>query len=353
MKPLEKNFFLILLLLSLNLTSLYASTPKENTIVVALDGTGNFKSIQEAINSVTPNKEERTIIYIKNGLYQTEKIIIAEDKKNISFKGESREKTIISYHIYDCKGGLNNKCPAEDAAKWIGQAIRTSATITVQGNGFRAENITFQNTAGPVGQALAITIHSDKNIFLNCSFLGYQDTILLGKDGTRTYFKNCLVLGRTDYIFGGGIGYFDSCEIRSYGGGWITAPSTPKTQDYGYIFYKCKLTYAPNSPQKKDDNQLISLGRPWHNYPKVAWIKCDMSDKIDPKGWPTTWNMDYASTSKDLHLYEYKNTGKGANMTNRAKWVGIRELTNQESGLYSVENVLKGNDNWNPKNRKI
>jgi len=348
MNSAKKTNFLILLLFLLQLLPLYASTPKDQTIVVALDGTGNFSSIQEAINSITPNKEERTIIFIKNGLYKTEKILVPSNKKNITFKGESQEKTIISYHIYDCKDGLNNKCPAEDAAKWTDQAIRTSATITVQGDGFHAENITFQNSAGPVGQALAITVTSDKNVFLNCSFLGYQDTILLGKDGTRSYFKNCLILGRTDYIFGGGIGYFDSCEIKSYGGGWITAPSTPKEQNYGYVFYKCKLTYATNSPRPKDDEQLVSLGRPWHNYPKVAWIKCDMNEKINPQAWPTIWNMEYAATSKDLHLYEYKNTGKGADMTNRAKWVGIRELTSHEADLYSIKNVLKGDDNWEP-----
>jgi len=340
------KFILIAIIGSLTPLSLYANS--KDTKIVALDGSGDYKSIQEAVNSVSDNQKKQTVIYIKNGLYNSEKILIPSDKTNITFKGENRDKTIISYHIYDCKGGLNNKCPAEDVAKWTGQAIRTSATISVQGEGFRAEDITFQNSAGPVGQALAIYVTSDKNVFVNCTFLGYQDTVFLAKDNTRSYFKNCLILGRTDYIYGGGIGYFDSCEIRSFGGGWITAPSTPKEQDYGFVFYKCKLTFAEKSPKEKDDDQLVNLGRPWHNFPKVAWIKCDMGEKINPVGWPTIWNMKYAATSNDLHLYEYKNTGVASDMSKRANWVGMRELTAAEVNFYTVKNVLKGQDNWQP-----
>ncbi|WP_281336252.1 pectinesterase family protein [Flavobacterium eburneipallidum] len=320
----------------------------KDTKIVALDGSGDYTSIQQAINSVESNQEKQTIIFIKNGLYNSEKLLVSSDKKNITFKGESREKTIITYHIYDCKEGLNNKCPAEDVAKWTGQAIRTSATVSIQGDGFRAEDITFQNTAGPVGQALAIYITSDKNVFVNCNFLGYQDTVFLAKDHTRSYFKGCLILGRTDYIYGGGIGYFDSCEIRSFGGGWITAPSTPKEQDYGFVFFKCKLTFSEKSPKENDNNQSVSLGRPWHNFPKVTWIKCEMGKEINTVGWPTIWNMQYASTSKDLHLFEYKNTGTGADMSKRANWVGIRELNSEEVNRYSLKSVLKGQDNWQP-----
>ncbi|MBP1676535.1 MAG: hypothetical protein H6Q20_1094 [Bacteroidetes bacterium] len=299
----KKLLFVLSIFISILLTTAKAS---KADYVVAQDGSGNFTKIQEAINAVQPNQAHRTVIFIKNGLYNTEKILIPEDKKNITLVGESRENTIISYHIFDCKGGNNNKCPADDAARWSGLTIRTSATISIYGNGFRAENITFRNTAGAVGQALAITICSDKNVFENCAFLGYQDTIYLWTAGKRSYFYNCLILGRTDYIYGAGIAFFDKCEIRSFGGGWITAPSTPKEQAYGYVFYKCKLTFAKNSPRPKDDSQTVALGRPWHNFPKVAWIQCDMCAEIDPQGWPTTWRMDYADTSSDLHLYEYK-----------------------------------------------
>lgn len=340
----------ILCLFMGNFITISATAQSSKKIIVALDGSGDYIKIQDAIDVVQPKLEQRTVIYIKNGLYNTEKILVPSEKTNITFQGESRNKTIISYHIYDCKGGLNNKCPAEDAGKWTGQAIRTSATVSIQGDGFRAADITFQNTAGAVGQALAIYVTSDKNTFVNCTFLGYQDTVFLAKDKTRSYFKNCLILGRTDYIYGGGIGYFDACEIRSFGGGWITAPSTPKEQAYGFVFYKCKLTFSKNSPKEKDDEQLVSLGRPWHNYPKVAWIQCDMGKEINPAGWPTIWNMEYAATSEDLHLFEYKNTGVGSDMSKRANWLGMRELTSKEANRYSLKNVLKGEDNWQPLN---
>ena len=346
-----KKLIILLVVASLFQTTLKAIANTSKTkITVALDGSGDFIKIQDAINSVPSNSLVRTVIFIKNGLYNTEKILIPADKKNISFVGEDREKTIISYHIYDCKeGGLNNKCPAEDVAKWSGDVIRTSATLTVYGDGFHAKNLTLQNTAGAVGQALAITVCSDKNIFVNCNFLGYQDTMYLLTAGKRSYFYNCLVKGRTDYIYGAGIAFFDTCEIRSFGGGWITAPSTPQDQKFGYVFSACRLTFITGSPRPKDDTTKIALGRPWHNYPKVAWINCDMCKEIDPLGWPTTWHMEYAATSTDLHLYEYNNTGAGADMSNRVKWSGLRALTSAEANDYTLQNVLAGADNWNPK----
>ena len=314
-------------------------------MVVALDGSGDFSSIQNAIDAVPSSSDRATTIFIKRGLYNTEKLIIPSDKKNIVFVGESREETIISYHIYDCTAG---KCPTEDAAKWSGDNIRTSATLTIMGEGFRAENLTIQNTAGPVGQALAITVQADKVVFINCDLKGYQDTIYLWTVGKRSYFGNCLVVGRTDYIYGSGIGYFDSCEIRSWGGGWITAPATPKDQLYGFVFNKCKVTYATNSPRAGDDGVKFRFGRPWHEYPKVAWLYCEISEMLNPLGWGDTWSMDYAATSADLHLYEYANTGAGADMSGRANWTGLRSLTTTEASNYTVQKVLAGTDNWDP-----
>ncbi|MGF7139436.1 pectinesterase family protein [Roseimarinus sediminis] len=342
------KFYHLLFLLTLLVSgfSVAAQTGASDAdMVVALDGSGDFVSLQEAINSAPSNSQRPTVIYIKRGLYDTEKLFIPSDKKNITLVGESRDETIISYHIYDCSGG---KCPADDAAKWTGDNIRTSATLTIHGEGFRAENLTIRNTAGPVGQAQAITVRSDKTVFINCQLEGYQDTIYFWNDGLRAYFRNCLVTGRTDYIYGGGIAFFDACEIRSWGGGWITAPSTEAAEDYGFVFYECAITYAENSPRAGDDGSKIRLGRPWHNYPKVAWLYCQFTEMIHPEGWGDTWNMDYAATSDQLHLYEYKNTGPGADMSQRANWAGLRALSDDEALNYTAEKVLAGNDGWNP-----
>ncbi len=319
--------------------------PYEADMVVALDGSGNFTSLQAAIDAVPSNSDIRTVIYIKRGTYNTEKLIVPGDKINVTLIGESREETVISYHIFDCEQG---KCPAEDAALWTGDNIRTSATLTIMADGFRAENLTIENTAGPVGQAQAITVRADRVEFVNCNLNGYQDTIYLWDAGKRSYFENCMVIGRTDYIYGGGISFFNNCEIRSWGGGWITAPSTPADQAYGFVFSECDITYADNSPRAGDDGNLIAMGRPWHNCPKVTWLNCEITGMMNPLGWPTTWNMPYAPDSSGLHLYEYGNTGAGADLSGRANWFGIRGLSEAEAANYSAQAVLAGDDNWDP-----
>ncbi len=325
--------------------NLFAQNPFDADIVVAADGSGDFTMVQAAFDAVPSNSERPTVIYIKRGLYDQEKLIITSDKINITLIGESREETIISYHIHNC-GDL--MCPAEDAAKWTGDNIRTAATLTIMGDGFRAENLTIQNTAGPVGQAQAITVRSDKCVFINCDLTGYQDTMYFWNDGNRCYFKGCLVVGRTDYIYGGGIVFFQDCEIRSWGGAYITAPSTAKTQAYGFVFNECTISYALGSPRPGDDGSSIRFGRPWHNYPKVSWLNCEITEKLNPLGWGDKWNMEYADTSTDLHLFEYKNTGPGADMSGRANWAGIKELSDPESQEYTVQKVMAGTDGWDP-----
>lgn len=327
-----------------------ASVARKNAdLIVSQDGSGDYTTLQAAINAAPDNSEKRFVIYIKNGKYDTEKLIVPQSKTNITLKGEDRKKTVVSYHIYDCKSPESgNKRPVESWVLWKNNAdlIRTSATLTIMAEGCVVENLTLENTAGPVGQALALTVRADKQIFRNCDILGYQDTIYLWTSGKRSYFENCLVLGRTDYIYGGGIGYFQSCEIRSWGGGWITAPSTPKEQKYGFVFNQCKFTYTDNSPRSGDDGKPVAIGRPWHNYPKVAILNSVMCEQMHPEGWPTIWHMEYASTSEDLHLYEYNNKGKGADMNGRAKWAGIRKLMAKEAKEYTLEKVMGTVKDW-------
>ncbi|MEZ4827856.1 MAG: pectinesterase family protein [Bacteroidia bacterium] len=350
---LVNNYFstvvLLLLVIGMFLPSRLSAQSFSPDITVALDNTGDFVKIQDAIDAVPDNSHIPTIIYIKRGLYNTEKLIVPATKTNVIFIGESRDETIISYHIYDCAtGGFSNKCPAADAQLWSSLNLQTSATLTILGDDFLAENLTIENTAGPVGQAQAITVRSDRVIFRNCNLTGYQDTIYFWSDAKRTYFQNCLITGRTDYIYGSGTAWFESCEIRSWGGGWITAPSTGLNQPFGFVFHACQITYALNSPRAGDDGAMVALGRPWHNFPKVAWLYCDMTGMINPLGWPDKWNMPYADSSTDLHLYEYKNTGPGSDMSGRANWAGIRALTDSEAVAYTVLNVLSGTDGWNP-----
>ena len=312
-------------------------------LVVAKDGSGDFTSLQAAINAAPDCAKSRFVIYIKDGVYDEEKLIIPEGKMNLTFVGESREGTIISYHMHDgASPQTGNKLPADAWQKWSGNAmlVRTSATLTIIGEGCTFENLTIRNTAGPVGQALAVTVCADRTTFRDCIISSYQDTVYLWTSGKRSYFENCLVIGRTDYIYGGGIAFFEGCEIRSWGGGWITAPSTPKDQKYGFVFNRCRFTYSDGSPRQGDDGHSIAIGRPWHNYPKVAILNSDYCDEMDPLGWPTTWGMPYSATSPDLHLYEYGNRGIRADMSTRSKWPGLRELSAEEAADYSVDKVF-------------
>lgn len=313
------------------------------TITVAKDRTGDFTSIQEAIDAVPDDYFYHTVIFIKDGIYSDEKLIIPEHKKNVSLVGESRGGTIISYNMYNCDSPqTGNMRPEEAWRKWKDNPmlVRTTATLTVMSDGCHIENLTLRNTAGPVGQALALTLCGDRLVVKNCNISSYQDTIYLKDEGMRAYFENCLVIGRTDYIYGASVAFFEGCEIRSWGGGWITAPSTPKDQKYGYVFNHCRLTYSDGSPREGDDGHPFAIGRPWHNYPKVAILNSYISGEMDPLGWPTLWRMEYAPTSPDLHLYEYNNTGKGAKMKGRAKWAGLRELTKDEADEYTVRKVM-------------
>ncbi|EJL65814.1 pectinesterase family protein [Flavobacterium sp. CF136] len=347
MKKLDFLILFIIGLLSINQSTAQSFNPD---IVVDINGTGDFTSIQAAFDAVPAGTP--TIIYVKRGLYDKEKLIIPANKTNITLIGESRTETIISYDIYNCNDGGDGLCPDNKVALWASNTnlVKTAATLTIMANDFRAENITIRNTAGPVGQAQALTLQADRNVFINCDILAYQDTIYFWTAETsRAYFKSCVILGRTDYIYGRGVGVFNECEIRSYGGAWITAPSTEATQTYGFVFYKCNLTYQPNSPRNGDDGVKIKFGRPWHAYPKVAWLYCTMPAEIDPLGWGDKWNMDYSDTSTDLHLYEWMNTGPGADMSGRANWAGLRAMTNQtEANLYEPKIVLAGSDNWDP-----
>ena len=317
-------------------------------IVVALDGTGDFTTIQAAIDAVPDNSNTPTIIYIKRGLYNTEKLIIRSNKQKVVMIGESRDETIISYHMHNCPNGYLGYCPPEDA-QVLPTDLRTSAsTLTVQGDDFWAENLTFQNTAGPVGQAQALGLRGDRVVLRNCTIKGYQDTIYFWGNGRRNYVENCLITGRTDYLYGGGTAFLQGCEIRSWGGGYITAPATLLGFDYGLVFNECDLTYDWNSPRSSDNGRLTALGRPWNDYPKVAFLYCYMTEKINPLGWPTTWDMPYAATSEDVEFFEYQNTGPGADMSGRNDWLGLRALTDEEAQNYTLEAVLAGNDNWNP-----
>jgi pectinesterase len=318
-------FFLMYILL-ISISSGYA----QYDIVVAKDGSGNYTTVQAAVNAAPSNSATRTTIYIKNGSYY-EVITVPTNKTNLTFIGQSNTGTVLTYDNYASK--IN---PA------TGQAYGTSgsASTFINGAGFYALNIAFANSAGPVGQAVAVRSTADKVIFKNCRFLGNQDTYYAHSG--RSYHEGCYFEGTTDFIFGGAISFFENCDIYSKGGSSVTAASTAQHIAYGYVFNNCRITGAGTA--------ITDLGRPWGAYASVTFRNTSMSAAIKAAGWNDWGNAANQATAR---FNEYSNSGSGYVPASRPSWVHI--LTSTQAAPYTMLNVLKANsanpqvtDNWNP-----
>ncbi|MFD1769216.1 pectinesterase family protein [Sphingobacterium suaedae] len=285
--------------------------------VVAKDGSGHFKTVQEAIDAVPAFRQRTTMIFIKKGVYK-EKIIIAEQKKNISLIGESKDQTILTYDDYAQKKSA------------FGEDIGTSgsASFYCSGEGFVAENLTFENSAGPVGQAVAMWVSADKAIFLNCRFLGFQDTLYTYGKGARQFYYRCYIEGTVDYIFGASTAWFEACELHCKRSGYITAASTPETSPFGYIFNNCVVTGEP-------DTKDFYLGRPWRPFAKVLFMNSTLPSFIKAEGWHN-WGKE--SNEHTVFYAEYNNSGPGALSQSRVKW--SHQLSVEEAEKLSLSVVF-------------
>jgi len=317
-------FFLLFYLTAGAAHCLFAQTE----LVVAADGSAKYKSVQEAIMAVPAGSPDNpVIIHIKPGTYK-ELIYIQREKRFFRLVGENALKTILTYD-------LNANLTGRDG-KPIG-TFRTPST-QIDADDFTAENITFENSAGPVGQALAVRVDGDRVVFRNCRFLGWQDTILLNRG--RQYFEDCYIEGHVDFIFGAATAFFEHCHIHCLRDGYITAASTPDNQPFGFVFSHCKITGA--SPGVR-----TYLGRPWRAYSNVIYLNTEMSEVVRPEGWH---NWNFPEREKTARYAEFNNTGPGANPRARVAW--SRQLTKSEAKAITVEKVLRGTDGWNPKRNK-
>lgn len=295
---------------------------KKYDFIVAQDGSGNFKTVQQAIDAVPDFRKKITTIYIKNGIYK-EKLVLPGSKKMVRIIGEDVSKTILTYDDFAQKKNV------------FGEEKGTSgsASFYIYGDDFTAESITFQNSSGPVGQAVAVWVAGDRSAFKNCRFLGFQDTLYTYGRGTRQYYKDCYIEGTVDFIFGSATAVFDECEIFAKTGGYLTAASTPDTVRYGYVFLNCKI--RGNAPQNS-----FYLGRPWRPYAKTVFIKSDLGNMIKPEGWDH-WRKE--SNKQTAYYAEYNNTGPGFEPGKRVAW--SHQLTDEEAKQYTLENILGG---WEP-----
>lgn len=298
---------------------------QQTMITVDASGAGNFKTIQEAVNSIRDLSQQQVKIYIKNGIYH-EKIVVPSWKTNIALVGESRDSTIITNDDFSGKPRPEGK-----------HSTFTSYTVLVQGNDFSAENLTIQNTAGRVGQAVALHIEGDRGIIKNCKLLGNQDTLYAGKENSRQYYENCYIEGTTDFIFGEATVVFQNCTIKSMSNSFITAAATSPRQPFGFVLINCKL--LADTAAKK-----VYLGRPWRPYARTVFIHCELGAHIVPAGWdPWAGDARFPDKEKTTYYAEYGNTGPGAVVKERVTW--SKQLTAGEVKKYTIKNIM---GNWDP-----
>jgi len=295
----------------------------QKKIIVAKDGSGNYKTVQQALDAITLNNKKPITIFIKNGIYK-EKLHLDSTKNFITLIGEDKFNTILTYD--DHTGKVSAR----------GDTIntRTSASFVVKANNFAAENITFQNDAGfSAGQAVGLESDGDKASFYNCRIVGNQDILFTNNDNSRQYYKDCYIEGTTDFIFGSSTVWFERCHIHSKKNSHVTAASTAQQHQFGYVFSDCILT---------GDTTLhsVSLGRPWRQYANVAYIHCYIGPHIKPEGWSNWNNTDNYKTTR---YSEYKNYGPGANISSRVSW--SHQLTDEEVKKYTLKNV---SGDWDP-----
>lgn len=310
-------------------------------ITVAKDNSGDFNSIQQAVDSIPAGTPET--IYIKKGIYK-ERVEVR--KNNVSFVGESRDDTIITESYYA-------RMIMPDGSK---RGTFRSYTFFVYADNFTASNLTFENAAGfgdEFGQAIAVYAEGDNLTFRNCKILGHQDTLFTGPlpmkekqpggftgptiDGMRRVvhqlYEDCYIAGEIDFIFGSATAYFKNCtlfalnrnqEINAY----YTAPSTYEGQAFGYVFESC--TFTGNCPPKS-----VALSRPWRIHAKTVLLNCNYSDQIIDEGF-TDWNKP--ESHKTVYYAEYNGHGEGFKPEKRAAYV--HQLNESEAARYTLENVM-------------
>ncbi|KAK5831158.1 Pectinesterase 3 [Gossypium arboreum] len=306
---------------------LQESKPTPN-VIVAKDGSGHFRTINEAVQLVGKKNQSRFVIYVKEGKY-VENVNLDKHRWNVMIYGDGKTKTIIS--------GSRNFVD--------GTATFDTATFTVAGRGFIAKDIKFENTAGAAKhQAVAMRSGSDRSVFYSCAFDAYQDTLYAHSN--RQFYRECDILGTIDFIFGNAAVVFQNCNIQPRQPlpnqfNTITAQGKKDpNQNTGISIQKCTITPFGNLTAN------TYLGRPWKEFSTTVIMQSNIGAFLNPVGW-REWvtNVDPPST---ILYAEYQNTGPGSTVDQRVKWAGYRStLSEADAGKFTVANFIQGED-WLP-----
>lgn len=316
-----KNIIISLLALLALTASAANKYDNPDTLVVARDGTGEFRNVDDAIEVCRAFMDYHKVIYVKKGVYK-EKLIIPSWLTNIEICGEDRDNTVITW---------DDHANVKTQERPNGMGTFRTYTLKIEGSHITLKNITVENNSARLGQAVALHTEGDCLTFVNCRFLGHQDTVYTGVAGSRQLFNNCYIEGTTDFIFGPGTAWFEECEIHSKADSYITAASTPADQPYGYVFHNCRLTADPNVTK-------VYLGRPWRDYGYTLFMECELGSHIRPEGWHH-WQKEREQTARYL---EYNNSGAGAETKARVTW--SRQLTKKEAQKITIQEVIKTNN---------
>lgn len=331
-------------------------------MIVAIDGSGDFTTIQAAIDAIPADNAKPMTIHIKNGVYK-EKIRL--EKPYVTLIGEDKDRTIITYDDH-----ANKRFPNGEL-----YGTFNSYTILFGAHNITAINLSFVNSAGRmgrVGQALAAYVDGDRTSFYSCRFLGHQDTLFTGplpkkpiqgssfggprdseeRGQIRQYYEDCYIEGDVDFIFGSATAVFNRCDIFSLTRdteqpqgeqptqrkvhGWITAASTGEHVEFGYVFIHCQL--KSDAPA-----QSYYLGRPWRNHAKSVFISCWLGEHIIEEGWHN-WNKPEAE--RTVQYGEYNSSGPGAANDKRCSW--SRVMNAEEAARFTISTILSGKDGWHP-----
>ncbi|XP_058108747.1 pectinesterase 3-like [Magnolia sinica] len=297
-------------------------------VTVAKDGTGQFKTIAEAVASVPKKNEKRYVIYVKEGVY-VENVIIDKSKWNVMMYGDGQDKTIVS--------GSKNVVD--------GTPTFSTATVAAVGRNFIAKDMSFKNTAGPKKhQAVALRAGSDRSVFFQCSFDAFQDTLYAHSN--RQFYRNCDITGTIDFIFGNAAAIFQDCTIRPRQPdtnqlNTITAQGkNDPNQNTGISIQQCQITAFDNLTAP------TYLGRPWRPYSTTIIMQSGISNIVHPAGW-LSW-ISNTVPPKTIFYAEYENTGPGSNVANRVTWPGYNPAVTENQALrFTVNSFIQGSE-WLP-----
>lgn len=285
-------------------------------IVVDINGSGDYITVQEALDAVPDNNDQSLVILVKKGMYR-EKVRLSHKKTNVILVGEDVDSTTITWDDYGNKMLVNGD-PA------IGGHTFSTYTFRADADGFQAYNINFNNSTTK-GQGVAFHSNGDKQILYHCRLTGNQDTYF-DNFRTRRFIKDCYISGTTDFIFGFGVTLFDSCQIHSKRSSYITASSTPQHYKFGHVLKNCFIT-------REQHNDSIYLGRPWFPYSNTVFYECYLPAGIVKEGWG-----GWSDRQETCFYREYNNYGPGSDTTERVDFG--KQLTSKQAVEYTMKNIF-------------